>query len=72
MERDGELYYSLGPRFLQSTRERDLRRADEGDVESLVSDGFIRHDPPTEVEELADWPEAARAYEESAREKKSA
>jgi len=67
VEKDGKLLYSMGPRFLQHTRERDLRPIDEGDVRMFERDGFIRHEPPTEVQELVNWPAAAEAYEEEAR-----
>ncbi|HEC30680.1 MAG TPA: hypothetical protein ENI66_01545 [Candidatus Yonathbacteria bacterium] len=67
VEIDGKLFYSMGPRLLQSTRERDLQESDEGDLRSMIRDGFIRHEPPTEVEDIREVHEAAKAYEESVR-----
>lgn len=60
----GKLFYSLGPQFTRVSEDSSFfREAHEGEIHGYVADGYILHDPPTKIEKLEDWPEAAARYE---------
>jgi hypothetical protein len=61
LEKDGKLYHIWGPK-IYDIHERDLQKVwyDPEDLE----DGYILHEPPTEIEDIKEYPRLATEYEE--------
>jgi hypothetical protein len=70
IERDSKFYYSLGPALVDEVMDRSpwFTPMSLNEVEIYKkAKKYIVHEPPTEIESLKDWPTAAVAYEEKAK-----